>query len=94
MTEIALIPKPKKVRIRRGRRYIFASRTRVTLPPRAVITTPTGRYRMARRRTVTMPKGTRITIPKVTVPEVKPKISPWILLLLLGIAFPIFPYRR
>ena len=78
MAEIALIPKPKKVRIRRGRRYIFASRTRATLPPGAAITTPAGRYRMARRRTVTVPKGA-----KVTIPEVKPEISPWVLLLLL-----------
>jgi len=76
MTEIALIPKLKKVRVRRGKVYTFASRTTATLPPTAVITTPAGRYRMAKRRTVTVPKGA-----KVTIPEVKPEISPWLLLL-------------
>ena len=85
MAEIALIPKPKKVRVRRGKVYTFASRTTATLPPTAVITTPAGRYRMARRRTVTVPKGS-----KLAIPEVKPEISPWVLLLLLGIASPIF----
>ena len=78
MVEIALIPKPRKVRVRRGKVYTFASRTTATLPPTTVITTPAGSYRTARRRTVTVPKGT-----KVTVPEVKPEISPWVLLLLL-----------
>ena len=80
MAKIAYVPKPKKVRVRRGKAYTFASRTTATLPPTAVITTPTGRYRMARRRTVTVPKGT-----KVTVPEVKPEISPWVLLLLFSL---------
>ena len=89
MAEIALIPKPRKVRVRRGKAYTFAFRTTATLPPTAVVTTPTGRYRMARRRTVTVPKGA-----KVTVPEDKPKISPWVLLLLLGIASSILPLRR
>ena len=78
MAEIALIPKPRKVRVRRGKVYTFASRTTVTLPPTAVVTTPAGRYRMAKRRTITVPEGA-----KVTVPEAKPEISPWVLLLLL-----------
>ena len=89
MAEIALIPKPRKVRVRRGKVYTFASRTMVTLPPTAVVTSPAGRYRITKRRTVTVPKGA-----KVTVPEVKPKISPWVLLLLLGIASSILPLRR
>ena len=78
MTEIALIPKPRKVRVRRGKVYTFASRTKAILPPTAVVTTPAGRYRMTRRRTVTVPKGA-----KATVPEVKPRISPWLMFLLL-----------
>ena len=78
MVEIALIPKPRKVRVRRGKVYTFAYGTTVTLPPTAVVTTPAGRYRMAERKTVTVPKGA-----KVTIPEVKPEIPPWILLLLL-----------
>ena len=78
MTEIALIPKPRKVRVRRGETYTFPFRTMATLPPTAVVTTPAGRYRMAKRGTITVPKGA-----KVTVPEVKPEISPWVLLLLL-----------
>ena len=83
MVEIALIPKPRKVRVRRGKVYTFASRTTATLPPTAIITTPAGSYRMARRRTVTVPKGS-----KLTIPEVKPEISPWVLLL------PLFLLRR
>ena len=78
MTRVGLIPKPKKVKIKKGRVYTFASRTVVTLPAKAEIITPSGRYRMARRRIVTIPKGA-----KVTVPRPVPEIPAWVPLLLL-----------
>lgn len=92
------IPKvPQKVKAVPGKTYVFSKPTKATLPKAAVVTTPTAKYTMETKATVVVPKGTSVVLPKppeVVPPEVKPAISPWMLLLAAGIALVIVAKRR
>jgi len=82
--EVGILPRarraPRRITVPRGRQFKIRRTIVTTVPKGTMLITPQGH-----RFTATRAK-TRVRVPagaKVTVPEVKPEISPWVLLPLL-----------